>query len=106
MTADDAKQTPSPLLRFSLFYLIAGALAIGVYYFLVDAELGGRLALTWGLIGIPLVMILWGRAKRDRSDVAALTYLSGLALLPVLMFFGILALINSSAVRDLFGKLF
>lgn len=100
MNAGSAKQKRSPLLRFSIFYLIAGIAAISACYFLVNPALCLRLAISWLAIAIPLAMIVWGRARREASDLAAFVYLTGLALLPMLFILGILLALNSAPVMQ------
>lgn len=106
MNADSAKRKRSPLTNFSFFYLIVGIGAIGVYYFAIDRDTAQRLALSWLAIAVPLAMIVWGRALRDRSEFAALMYLTGLALLPVLLIVGILIALNADQVMTKMHSLF
>ena len=79
----------TPLVRFSAFYVIGGLLLIGGSAFLIDMTTAEALLITWVMVGIPLFLVVFGRLNRDTSDNAALMYLVGLAMLGLLLLFGL-----------------
>ena len=79
----------SPLLRLSYFYFGGGVVFIGLYAYLLDVDGAKSIVVRWLAVGFALGMIVYGRSKRHESEVAALIYLTGLALLAILMVVGI-----------------
>jgi len=79
----------SPLFRFSVFYTIGGIALIGLSAYLVDMPTARSVSVIWALVGVPLVLIVLGRMNRETSDAGALMYLVGLAILGLLMAFGV-----------------
>jgi len=79
----------SPLVRFSVFYVIGGLALIGLSAYLADTSTARSLFVVWTLVGVPLFLIVFGRMNRETSDSAALMYLVGLAILGLLLLVGI-----------------
>lgn len=84
----------SSLGRLAYLYFGGGIAFLGLYSYLVDLDGARVLALRWLAVGVSLVMIVYGRAKRHESDVANLVYLAGLAMLVFLLVVGIILVIN------------
>lgn len=79
----------SPLYRFSIFYVLGGLAFIGGSAYLVDMATARAVFIVWALVAVPLFLIVIGRMNREVSDSAALMYLVGLAILGLLLLFGI-----------------
>lgn len=78
-----------PLTNFTRFYFIGGFVFVMLYALIFDPDLLAYLAAVWLLIGIGLGLIVYGRARRDVSDIAGPVYLLGIAWLITLLFAGI-----------------
>ncbi len=78
-----------PLTKFTRFYFIGGIVFVMLYALVFDPDLLVYLAAVWLLIGIGLGLIVYGRARRDVSDIAGPVYLLGIAWLIMLLFAGI-----------------
>lgn len=79
----------STLVRFSAFYVIGGLVLIGLSAYLADTSTARSLFNIWVLVGVPLFLIVIGRARRDTSEIATFVYLVGLAILVLLLLVGI-----------------
>jgi len=79
----------SPLIRLAYFYVLGGIAFIGLYGYLVDVETAKSLTVSWLAVGFALALIIYGRAMRHASDRAAFIYLTGLALLAILLVVGV-----------------
>ena len=83
-----------PLAKFTWFYLIGGSVFVILSGVLVNHDAVGYVAAIWLLVGLALVLIVYGRARRSTSDVAGSMYLLGIAWLISLLIVGIFRILN------------
>lgn len=83
-----------PLTKFTRFYFIGGFVFVTLYALVFNPDLLAYLAAVWLLIGFGLALIVYGRARRNVSDIAGPVYLLGIAWLIMLFIAGIFRILD------------
>lgn len=93
-TGDGIPTRKSPLDRFTYCYLAAGIAIVVLNGIFGQHEVAMFLAANWLAVGAALVLIAYGLSNKNSSDIAAVTYLLGLAWLILLLVAGIVLILN------------
>lgn len=92
-----APEGTSPFTKFAVFYFVGGIIFFALYGTYVDREVAIFFVANWLVLGFSVACIAYGLPRKDKSDVAGLIYIIGLAWL-VLLFVAGLALIWTDGI--------